>query len=78
MPELLRIGAIKFYIYSGEENRPHVHVKVREFRVKIWLNELEIAKSSGSARLNKKILELVEIHQEDLLNAWNEFFGEEL
>jgi hypothetical protein len=75
MPEFLRIGAIKFFIYSNEESRPHIHVKVREFEAKVWLDNLELAKSNAPSRLNNKIVKLVQKHQSALLESWHEFFG---
>ncbi len=78
MPEFMRIGSIKFFVYSREESRAHIHVRVQEYEAKIWLDDLSVAKTNASEHLTNKIVKLVTIHQEELLNCWSEFFGEEL
>ena len=77
MPTVLRIGAFRFYFYSHEPNEPpHVHVDRDEATIKVWLDEVEVAKSRGfRAHEINGILGMVEEHRTRLLEAWHEYFG---
>ncbi len=77
MPTLLRIGAFRFYFYSHEPNEPpHVHVDRGNATIKIWLDNLEVAKSQGfRAHEIGGIVALVEQHQTAFVEAWHEYFG---
>lgn len=75
MPEVKRIGAFKIYFYSKEGNKPHVHVRHNSgVEVVIWLNDLEIKRSSGSKKVDKRAVDLVRPDQEYFLELWNDFF----
>jgi hypothetical protein len=78
MPTVLRIGGYRFYFYSHEPNEPpHVHVDKAEHSVKLWLDDVTVAKNLGfRARELNVIIAHTEEHREMLLEAWNEYFGE--
>jgi hypothetical protein len=76
MPVVKIINNIKFYFYSNEGVRPHIHVKLAEFEVQVWLDDLAIKQGCRSKAVQKGLVELVEKHQKELLDSWNEFFGE--
>ncbi|MGG6265911.1 DUF4160 domain-containing protein [Leptolyngbya sp. AN03gr2] len=77
MPTVLRVNAYRFYFYSHEPNEPaHIHIDRDEWSAKFWLNPVELAKNIGfSAKELRKLKSLVEQHQDTLLEAWNEYFG---
>ncbi len=77
MPTILRIGAFRFYFYSHEPNEPpHIHVDRDSATIKIWLDTLEISKSRGfRAHEIGGIVDMVEQHQAEFLEAWHEYFG---
>ena len=77
MPTVMRIGAFRFYFYSHEPNEPpHIHVDRGEATIKLWLAPVEVAKSRGfRAHEIGGIVAMVEKHQAQLLEAWNEYFG---
>jgi hypothetical protein len=77
MPTVLRIGAFRFYFYSHEPNEPpHVHVDRGEATIKVWLDQIEVAKSRGfRAHEINGILSMVEENRARLLEAWHEYFG---
>ncbi|WP_404418518.1 DUF4160 domain-containing protein [Marinospirillum sp.] len=80
MPVVLRVDGLKFFFYSNEGNplEPvHVHVRRAGCEAKIWLQpEIQIARNEGfDAKALKKILELVQQHQEALKEAWYEYFA---
>jgi len=41
MPEVKRIGQFKFYFYSNEPTRPHIHIKHSSgIETTVWLDDL--------------------------------------
>lgn len=76
MPTLLRIGAFRFYFYSHEPNEPpHVHIDRGDATIKIWLDNLEVAKSRGfRAHEIVGIVAMVADHKQEFKEAWHEYF----
>jgi hypothetical protein len=77
VPTALRSGPYRFYFYSHEPNEPpHVHVDREELSAKFWLQPVELARNLGFAAHELRRIELlVEENQEELLEAWNGYFG---
>jgi len=77
MPNVLRSCPFRFYFYSHETNEPpHVHVDRDELSAKFWLQPVSLARNLGfSPKELRRIQELVIQHQEQLLEAWNGYFG---
>lgn len=76
-PTVFRELGFRFFFFSREEMRIHIHVESGHGEAKFWLEpEIELAENYGlrSSELSK-ILELVEEHQDEIRNAWNEHFG---
>jgi len=72
-----RPGPYRVYFYSHEPNEPpHVHVDRDDRTAKSWLNPVALARTLGFApRELNQIAELVEQHQRELIEAWNEHFA---
>ena len=66
----------RFYFFSREETRMHVHVHHADGEVKVWLEPVvEVAKNSGlKARQVKIVLRLVQEHQDEIRKAWTTHF----
>jgi hypothetical protein len=47
MPTVFMIYGFRFYFYSNEESRMHIHVSYQGRKAKIWLDNLEVAKNDG-------------------------------
>ena len=78
MPTVLRVGRFRFFFLSNEGNEPpHIHVKVGSDECKFWLNPVQLAANFGfnSSELNV-IRRIVENHQNELKEAWSEYFSE--
>ena len=78
MPTILRIGPYRLFFYSGDRNEPcHVHVE-RENRVaKFWLESTRLQQSGGFSRKEiRQIHRVVAEHHSELLEAWNDYFGD--
>ena len=76
MPTLLSTHGYRFYFYSHEPGEPpHVHVDSAGSTMKVWLEDLGVAKSRGfRGKERNAILKLVEEHREMMLEAWHEHF----
>jgi len=76
MPVVLVINNIKFFFFSNEGLRPHVHIKLAEFEIQVWLDDLTIKQGCKNKAVQKEMVRLVQKHREELVDSWNEFFGE--
>lgn len=77
-PTVFRERGFRFYFFSTEKSRKHVHVHGADGEAKFWLEpEVELARSHGlSERQLVKIRTLVEERCNELTNAWDSFFGD--
>lgn len=78
MPTILRIEGYRFYFYSHEPNElPHVHIDKAGATMKVWLEDLRVAKSRGfRSKERSVILAKVEEHRAMMLEAWHEYFDQ--
>lgn len=75
MPTLFRRGPYRFYIFSSDGAEPK-HVQRDEARVKFWLATVQLSKSDGfTPRELRHFNSVVRNHREDLIEAWDDFFG---
>lgn len=77
MPTVLRVGPYRFFFFSHESDEPpHVHVDRDNFTAKFWLGPVQLAKAIGySAHEVGTIQKLVMEHEQEILEAWNGYFG---
>lgn len=78
MPTILTIKQFRFYFYSNEASRPHIHVAHSSgIEVVVWLSKgaITIKKSSGSKLVDSSALKLVQANYELLIQGWNEYFN---
>ena len=78
MPTVLRSGPYRLFFYSGDrEEPPHVHIERDEKIAKFWLVPVRLQDSGGFGRAElRRVERLVEENVEQLVRAWNEFFGD--
>ena len=76
-PTVFREGGFRFFFFSREEARKHVHVQHSDGEAKYWLEpKIELAQNQGlSNNLLSKALKLVEEHHDDISHCWNQHFG---
>lgn len=76
MPTVFIHGRYRFYFFSREENRRHIHVSSSDGEAKIWLEpRIEVARVVNfSAQEVSKILEIIEDRQEEINDFWNRHF----
>lgn len=76
-PTVFRERGYRFFFFSREESRMHVHVISSDGEVKFWLDpEVQLAKNYRySRRQLKEIESLIEDHYDELVSAWRDHFG---
>jgi diadenosine tetraphosphate (Ap4A) HIT family hydrolase len=75
-PTIFRAKGFRFFFFSREETRVHVHVICGDGEAKYWLEPaIELAKNSrlSQSQLNE-IKQLVEEHQDEFKSAWKKHF----
>jgi hypothetical protein len=76
-PPIFREGSFRFFFFSREESRIHIHVAHTDGEAKFWLEpKIELATNQGlSQKQLSEALSSVHQHQEEILNAWRTHFG---
>ncbi len=77
MPTVLRIGPYRFFFYSSDgDEPPHIHIERDDKIAKFWLEPVRLQNSGGFVRTEINEIQRMTIdHQQELLEAWNDFFG---
>lgn len=77
-PTIFRKQGYRFFFFSREETRKHIHVLNQDGEAKFWLEpEIELAKSYKLSRQQiKQIKLLIEEHFDELTAAWQKHFGD--
>ena len=75
-PTVLRIKGYRFFFFSQEETRKHIHVYCEKGEAKIWLEpKIEIARNY---KLQEKelhdILEIVKDNKDEIIKSWKKHF----
>ena len=76
-PTVFREKGYRFYFFSLDEKRMHVHVASADGDAKYWLEPaIELAMSTCIAQheLNS-IQQIIEEHKDELTNAWRNHLG---
>ena len=81
MPTVLRVANLRFYFFSKEGPRAHIHVgplNGGEYpQMKIWLDTLEVAFLKGfSKKSEKDILKFIGKNKEIFLCSWEDYFND--
>lgn len=75
-PTVFRDGAYRFFFFSREEERPHIHVGHPTGEAKFWLDpEVRLAMNHGlTAQRLSKALRLIKEHEDEIRAAWRRHF----
>ncbi|MCF7984121.1 MAG: DUF4160 domain-containing protein [Thiohalocapsa sp.] len=75
-PTIFKESGYRFFFFSREEERMHVHVVSGEGEAKFWrAPEIELARNHQYSRKQLKQIEtLVEVHYNELVSAWQQHF----
>jgi hypothetical protein len=76
-PTVFRDGEFRFFFFSREESRVHIHVSHPDGEAKFWLKpNLELARNIGLSSSKIKDAErIIESRQQEITDAWNNHFG---
>ena len=76
MPTVRRVGSVRFFFYSNEgQEPPHIHVQDGSGLAKFWLRPVALAASTRfKGHEIRKLAKLVETHEDEFFEAWNDFF----
>lgn len=76
-PTIFRAGPYRFYFFSREETRIHVHVASGDGEAKYWLNpEIALAENHGLAQRElTKLGMIIRDHEQEIRKAWKRHFG---
>ncbi len=77
MPTVLRVKGFRFFFFSREETRKHIHVSSEKGEAKFWIEpEIELAKNCGYSRQELKNIEnIIEENHDYIGKAWDKHFG---
>jgi hypothetical protein len=75
-PTVFREGSTRFFFFSREEPRIHIHALGPEGEAKFWLTpEVTCATNSGlSEREINRLINIIETHRKEILDAWHRHF----
>lgn len=75
-PTILREGPYRFYFFSREEPRMHVHVHGPRGEAKFWLEPaISLAVNSGlSTQQINVVLRVIQEHENEIRKAWKTHF----
>ena len=75
-PTIFRYKDFRFFFFSLEETRKHVHVSSPEGEAKFWLEPIVALaeKSSLSAKQLKELQKIVERRRDEISRAWKKHF----
>lgn len=76
-PTVFRARGYRFYFFSREESRLHIHVHHGTGEAKFWIEpEISLAQNYGlTDRRLTTVLHLIEEHEGEIRGAWEEHFG---
>jgi len=73
-PTVLKTKGYRFFFFSREENRMHIHVMCADGEAKFWLEpEIELTRNYKLSRVRlKEIEKIIEEHWNEFKTAWQE------
>jgi hypothetical protein len=76
-PTVFRDGPFRFFFFSREETRMHVHVQSADGEAKVWIEPaIELARNYGLSDQDlSRVLQLVVDHEQEIRDAWRSHFG---
>jgi hypothetical protein len=75
-PTVFKWKGYRFFFFSREEARPHVHVSCADGEAKFWLEPgPSVARNHGlSATQLSQLKKVVEEKKDEILSSWQEHF----
>ena len=76
-PTVFREGPFRFFFFSREEERLHIHVQSTDGEAKFWIEpEIKLARNYqlGAQDLSR-VLQLIVDHEQEIRDAWHRHFN---
>jgi hypothetical protein len=76
LPTILKIGNLRFFFFSREETRMHIHINSPEGEAKFWLEpqiELALNKKFSEQKLNE-IEKIIVEYENEFKSKWTKYF----
>jgi hypothetical protein len=75
-PTVFRAAGFRFYFFSREESRLHIHVQGPDGEAKFWIEpEIDLARNERlSQKELGKIQRLIREHEDEIRRAWKHHF----
>lgn len=75
-PTIFRYRNYRFFFFSREEPRMHVHIVSPDGEAKVWIEpEIELALNKGLKKPEiNEILDLIKDRQDEIRNSWHKHF----
>jgi hypothetical protein len=76
-PTVFRDGPFRFFFFSREEARLHIHVQSADGEAKYWLEPtIELAKNYGlNTKDLRRVEQLIREREQEIRDAWSSHFG---
>jgi len=76
-PTIFRERGFRFFFFSREETRMHVHVYCGNGEAKFWMDPgIELAQNYGLTPSDLRVVKgLIKEHEDEIRRAWEEHFG---
>jgi hypothetical protein len=76
-PTVLNYKGYRFFFFSREESRKHIHITNNNGEAKFWIEPgIELAKYHGFTTYEiTEIKEIIKNHENEIRNAWLKHFG---
>ncbi|MCL4486208.1 MAG: DUF4160 domain-containing protein [Nitrospirae bacterium] len=75
-PTVFRENDYRFFFFSREESRMHVHISCGDGEAKFWLEPtIELSENGHLSRVRlKEIRQIIEERHDEIRRAWNQHF----
>ncbi len=75
-PTVFRVGKYRFYFFSREEERIHVHIVSSDGEAKFWIEPIVslVAYTGFSGRQLTRLKKQVEERRNEIVKAWKKHF----
>jgi hypothetical protein len=76
-PTIFRERGFRFFFFSREESRMHVHIHCAQGEAKFWMEpKVELAQNYGLSGSDLRVIQkLIEEHKDEITGAWERHFG---
>ncbi len=75
-PTVFKIGSYRFFFFSREESRMHIHISCPEGEAKFWLAPVvALAQHTGlSTKQLRELQKIIEERNHEIAKAWKKHF----